>query len=192
MFEILNHRDRMPRWTVDEGLGEEEFLECDFAGPGKILMAAPELWRVSPSGMATIDRAYDEDYRDHGAGRPGFEAGTWLWPFAMGREIAELIRHARAFAERFETPGTVYLRTEWFGLQGRILGDPGRPFLAMQSGTAIDDRRILTRTVPAASLTDGWPELTASMLAPVMRMFGADQTVSEQDVRAWSEKFRAL
>ena len=86
----------------------------------------------------------------------------------------------------------VYFRTEWCGLKGRKLGDPERPFLSIRSGTAIDDGRFLTRTMPAASLTSGWPKLTASILAPVMRMFGVDQTISEQDVREWSEKFRAL
>lgn len=190
MFQILNDRDLMPRWTVDEGLGEEEFLECDFARLRTSHMTTPELWRVSPSGMATIVRAYDEDHREYGAGRAGLEAGTWLWPFGMAREIAEVVRHARAFAERFEAPGTVSFRAEWFGLQERKLGDPRPPFVSMQSGTAIDDGRVLTRTVPAASLTDGWPELTASMLAPILRMFGVGQSVSAQDIRTWSEKFR--
>lgn len=192
MFQTLNDLDLMPRWTVDGGLGEEEFLECDFAGQRKIHMTVPELWRVSPAGMATIVRAYDEDHREYGDGRAGFEAGTWLWPFAMAREIAEVVRHARAFSERFETPGAVTFRAEWFGLRGRKLGDPQWPLLSMRSGTAIDDGRVLTRTVPAASLTDGWPDLTASLLVPVLRMFGVDQSVSAQDVRAWSEKFRAF
>ena len=88
MFQTLNDSDLMPHWTVDGDLGEEEFQECDFADPGKLLIAAPELWRASPSGMATIVRAYDEDYRGSGAGRAGLEAGTWFWPFAMAREIA--------------------------------------------------------------------------------------------------------
>ena len=190
MFQILNDRDLMPRWTVDEDLGEEEFLECDFAGLRKDHMTTPELWRASPSGMATIVRAYDEDHREYGAGRAGLEAGTWLWPFGMAREIAEVIRHARAFAERFEAPGTVSFRAQWSGLRGRKLGDPRTPFVSMQSGTAIDDGRVLTRTVPVASLTDYWPELTASMLAPILRMFGVGQSVSAQDIRTWSEKFR--
>lgn len=191
MFQILNASELMPNWMVEEDLGEEEFLECDFASPRKNLFTAPELWRVSPSGMATIVRAYDEDHREYGAGRAGLETGTWLWPFAMAREIAEVVRHARAFSERFEVPGAVTFQAEWFGLQDRKLGDPLQPFVSMRSGTAKVDRRTLTRTVSAASLTDGWPELTVSLLAPVLRMFGMDQSVSEQDVREWSRNFRA-
>ena len=190
MFQILNDGDLMPGWTVDEGLGEKEFLECDFASLGGRQMISPELWRVSPSGMASIVRAYDEDHREIGAGHAGLEVGTWLWPFAMAREIAEAVRHARAFAERFEAPGTVSFRAEWLGLQGRRLGDPQNPFVVRQSGTARDDGRVVTRTVPVASLTDGWAELTASMLAPILRMFGAGQSISAQNVHAWSERFR--
>ena len=81
----------------------------------------------------------------------------------MAREIAEMIRHAHAFAERFEAPETVSFRAEWSGLPGRKLGDPPNPFVLMQSGTARDDRRVFTRTVPVASLADGWPEFTATV-----------------------------
>lgn len=190
MFQILNDGDLMPHWTVDEGLSEEEFLECDFAGLSSDHMINPELWRASPSGLATIVRAYDQDHREYGFGGAGLEAGTWFWPFGMAREIAEIIRHARAFAERFEAQGTVSFRAQWSGLRGRRLGDPRAPFVWRQSGTAQDDGRILSRTVPVASLTDAWPELTASMLAPILRMFGAGQLVSAQDIRTWSEKFR--
>ena len=190
MFEILNVTDLMPRWTIDDSLGEEEFLECDFVSLRGSQMIPPELWRISPSGMATMVRAYDEDHREIGNGRAGFDAGTWLWPFAMAREIAEMIRHARAFAARFEAPETVSFRAEWLGLQGRKLGDPLKPLVLMQSGTARDDGRVFTGTVPVASLTDGWPEVTATMLGPILRMFGVRQSVSAQDIQAWSEKFR--
>ena len=190
MFQILNTTDLMPGWTIDESFGEEEFLECDFVSMRGSQMTPPELWRISPSGMATIVRAYDEDHREIGTGRSGLDTGTWLWPFAMAREIAEMIRHARAFAERFEAPETVSFRAEWLGLQGRKLGDPLIPFVQMQSGTARDDGRFFTQMVPITSLTDGWPDLTATMLAPILRMFDVHQSVSAQDIQAWSKKFR--
>ena len=106
----------------------------------------------------------------------------------MAREIAEMIRHAHAFAARFEAPETVSFRAEWSGLPGRKLGDPPNPFVLMQSGTVRDDRRVFTRTVPVASLADGWPELTATVLAPILRIFDVCQSVSAQDIQAWSEK----
>ena len=190
MFPILNAPDVMPRWTVDESLGEEEFLECDLVSVRGSQLTPPDFWRISPSGMATMVRAYDEDHRNVGNRSAGLDKGTWLWPFAMAREIAEMIRHARAFAERFEAPETVSFRAEWLGLQGRKLGDPVHPFLMMPSGTARDNRRVFSRTVPVASLTDGWLELTATMLGPILRVFDVSQSVSAQDIQAWSEKFR--
>ena len=43
MFEILNVTDLMPRWTIDDSLGEEEFLECDFVSLRGSQMMPPEM-----------------------------------------------------------------------------------------------------------------------------------------------------
>ena len=190
MFQILNVVDLMPRSTFDSNLGEDEFLECDLVSvPGRQL-SLPDFWRVSPAGMATIVRAYREDRLHDWSDAAGSGPGTWIWPRGMAREIAEMIRHARALAERFEAPETVSFRAEWFGLQGRTLGDPENPIVQFRSGTARDEWRMVTKTVPVAGLAKGWPELTADILSLVLRNFDANDSVSAQDIRDWSDKFR--
>lgn len=189
MFEIAYSGDFMPRSTFDSRFGEDEFLECDpMSADGRHLMLW-DFWRVSPGGMATIVRAYQEDRFHDWSSTAGSAPGTWFWLWGMAREIAEMIHHARAFAERFEAPETLSIRAEWLGLQDRRLGDPGNPFVGMRSGTARDDRRVFAKTVPVAGLAERWPALTAEMLSPVVRLFDANGSVSARDVWTWSEKF---
>ena len=124
MFWVFDGDELQPRSVLDGALGEEEFLECSLKDSGELML--PDFWRMSPAGMATIVRPYREDRRNLGE---GLGAGTWFWPFLMAREIAEVVAHARAFAERFEAPETVSLRAEWRGLRGRRLKDPNNPFM---------------------------------------------------------------
>ena len=189
MFCILNTNDLMPRSTVDPGHGEEEFLEVDLVSADATQFGLADMWRVSPFGMATIVRAYQEDQLTDWGYAGGSGPGTWFWLRGMAQEIAEVIRHARAVAERFEAPETVSFRAEWSGLKGRLLGDPENPIVRMRSRRAGDDRRVFAKTVPVAGLAEGWPELTAAMLSPVLRVFDANESVSARDIRTWSEKF---
>ena len=189
MFEIAHVNDFMPHSTFDPRFGEDEFLECvPVKGDGSHLMLW-DFWRVTPGGMATIVRAYQEDQFHDWSSTAGLGPGTWLWLSGMAREIAELIRHARAFAERFEAPEMLSIRAEWLGLEGRKVGQPGNPLVSIRSGTARDDRRVFAKTVPVAGLAEVWPALTAEMLSPVLRLFHANGSVSAQEVRTWLEEF---
>ena len=181
----------MPHATFDPSLGENEFLEFDLVSADGMRFGLADFWRISPDGMATLVRAYQEDRVPGWGSARGSDPGTWFWPRGTAQEIAEMIRHARALAERFEAPETVSFRVEWSGLQGRSLGDPESPFFGRHSARARDDRCVFAKTVPAAGLAEGWPELTAEMLSRVLRMFDANESVSGQDIRAWSEKFRS-
>ena len=182
--------DVMPRSTFDPSLGEDEFLEFDLVSADGMQFGLADFWRVSPDGMATSVRAYQEDRLPDWGYAGGSSPGTWFWLRGMAQEIAEMIRHARALAERFEAPETVSFRAEWSGLQGRMLGDPEHPIVRMRSRTARDDRRVVAKTVAVAGLSEGWPELTAAMLSPVVRVFDANESLSAQDIRDWSERFR--
>ena len=190
MFGIFNVSELMPRSAFDSSLGEDELLECDLLSVPGNKPTLPDFWRVSPDGRATIVRAYHEDRLHHWDLDSRADAGTWFWPYVMAREIAEMIHHARAFAKRFEAPETVAIRAEWRGLRGRTLKDPNNPLVQLRSGTARDDDRVFARTVPVASLVEGWPALTAEMLSPLLRMFDVNQVVSAQDIQAWSNTFR--
>ena len=185
MFWVFDGEELQPRSATDGALRDEEFLECSLEDAGEMML--PDFWRMSPTGSATIVRPYREDRRKLGA---EFRAGTWFWPFLMAREIAELIAHARAFAERFEAPETVSFRAEWRGLKGRRLKDPDDSFVELRGGAAEDDLRAVTRTIPVASLTAGWPELTADMLSAVLRLFDPRHSVSAAEIREWSKRFR--
>ena len=189
MFEIAYSGDFMPHSTFDPHFGEDEFLESDpMSADGRHLMSW-DFWRVSPGGMAMIVRAYQEDRFHAWSSTVGSAPGTWFWLRWMAREIAEIIRHALAFAERFETPETLSIRAEWLGLRDRRLKDPEDPLVWMRSGIARDDRRVFAKTVPIAGLAEGWPALTAEMLSPVRRLFDANESVSARDVQNWPGKF---
>ena len=190
MFHIFDVMELLPRSTTDPVLGDDEFFECNVMNTDGRGLGLSDLWRVSPGGLATITRAYQEDRLREWNERNGLAPGTWFWPWWMAREIAEVIRHARAFAERFEAPETVSFRAEWHGLQGRTLKDPNHPWAERGAGAAREDGRVVARTVPVAELVEGWPKLTAEMLSPVMRMFDPYRSVSAEQVQAWSQDFR--
>lgn len=189
MFWIFDDPKLAPRASGDTALDDAEFLECFLFKPDVIEMTLPDFWRVSPSGLATLIRLYCEDRRKLG---PGYEAGTWFWPYVMGREIAEIIRHARAFTERFNKPESVFFRLEWLGLQGREVRDPNNPFMAQRYAgrSPQTDSRVVTQTVPVADLSGRWADVTADVLSTVLRMFDASLSVSAQEILTWSKKFR--
>ena len=185
MFEIAHEQEFMPHSTFDARLGEDEFLErAPGSGDGSHALLW-DFWRVSPVGIATIVRGYQQDQFHGWSSGSGLEPGTWFWLRGMAGEIAEVIHHARVFAERFETPEMVSIRAEWRGLEGRKLGEPGNPFVTLRSGTAREDRRVVARTAPVAGLAERWPALTAEMLSPVLRLFDPSGSISERDVRTW-------
>ena len=189
MFVVFYEADLRPRSSSDESAGVEEFLECRFVGPERGRHSVPELWRAAPEGLGAVVRGYYvEDFaeRDHGSSA----AGQWLAQDWMARDLGELIRHACAFSERFETAGTVTFRAEWHGLAGRRVRDTRVPWTRGQYDVATDDEVAVTRTVGVAELVDGWPELVADMLSRALRVFNAGSSVSSGEITTWSADWR--
>ena len=62
MFDIAQRHEFMPRSTFDARVGEDEFLECGSGGTDGSHLLLWDFWRVSPGGMATLVRAYQEDH----------------------------------------------------------------------------------------------------------------------------------
>jgi hypothetical protein len=188
MFWIFDGPDIAPRSVSDPALGEAEFLECNLIS-SRVMEPMPDFWHISPNGLATLTRPYVEDRGRFG---PEYQPGKLFWPYNMAREIAEVMRHARAFTERFDNPEAVAFRVEWRGLRGRELTDPENHFVRLRYAgrVAQSDSRLVTRTVAVADLASHWPEFTASMVSTVLRMFDATLSVSPDEVRAWSRKFR--
>ena len=187
MFWVFKESEFAPRSVTDPNLGETEMLECNLLKPAAIEFTLPDFWRVTTTGMATLIRPYREDRRDFGL---RFEKGKWFWPYLMAREIAEVIRHARAFADRFEVADSVSFRFEWRGLQGRTLKDAKEPIRRYRGGPAQSDNQAFTRRVPVPHLTSHWANITAEILSRVMRAFDARQAVTSQQVLSWSKEFR--
>lgn len=122
MFHVF-HGDRGASFRTDPEIGEgtEEFLETNFIRDGS-RVEATDLWRVSPSGIATIIRGYIED--SSGGARAGYQAGESFSPFWFIKLLGEFTLHAAIFAAEFEDSAQVLFRCEWLGLRGRALYDP--------------------------------------------------------------------
>ena len=194
MFWIFDGPGAGPQSASAEALGEEEFLECGSVGASRESYSLPEFWRVSPGGLATLIRAYClEDFWS--SGRTGLEPDTaeWLWPFGMGRELAEVCWHAVAFARRFEAAESVSFRVEWHGLGGRTLREPTNPLAWRRGrGPAKQDHGMIERTRTVPELIAGWQALSAEMLSRVLRMFDPQASVSADEIDQWSRNaFRA-
>lgn len=189
MFWVFDNQEFAPHAVAELVVGDTEFLECNLIRKdvAELTFPLPDFWWVAPNGIATLVRPYREDRRNFGA---GFEAGTWLWPYIMAREIAEIVRHARAFTERFETVESVSFRAEWHGLKDRILKDRNDPTRLYRGGPAQSDNRVITKTVPVAYLTSNWADITAEMLSKLMRMFDARHSITSQEILNWSKEFR--
>jgi hypothetical protein len=176
MFEPQGVVDLRPGFQTDanSGLGETEFLEFS-ALRSKQGVSIADLWRVSPDGKVTVVRDYWEDlFMPSG----GMAPGSFLSPNWMVRSLAEVVRHARAFTERFENPVSVSFRCEWCGLQGRIIHSPNTLWsIRWRETGAGSDRKVATGTYPVTMLDNGLPEIVSKLMAPLMRAFTTEQVI---------------
>lgn len=176
--------DVRPSFQTDpnSGLGDTDFLEFS-ALRSKVGVSIADLWRVSPDGKVTVVRDYWEDtFVPSGDMAPG----TFLSPNWMTRSLAEIVRHAQAYTERFENPVSVSFRCEWQGLQGRILHSP-YALWSMRPTPAGDGHRTSTGTFPVTMLGNGLPEIVAKLIAPLMRAFTTEQLIGPDWVRGQSK-----
>jgi hypothetical protein len=174
--------DVRPSFQTDEnsGLGDMDFLEFSALRSAQGVSIA-DLWRASPDGNVTTIRHYWEDTFVPN----GMAPGTFLSPNWMTRSLAEIVRHARAFTERFENPIAVSFRCEWHGLHGRILHSPNALW-SMRRTPSASDHRVSTDTFPVTMLGNSLPEIVAKLIAPLMRSFTTDQLIGPKWVRGQS------
>jgi hypothetical protein len=167
--------DVRPSFQTDasSGLGETEFLEFSALRSAKGVSIA-DLWRASPDGKVTTVRDYWEDTFSPNS---GMAPGTFLSPNWMTRSLAEIVRHARAFTERFENPVSVSFRCEWHGLKGRILHSPGALWSVRWRDSSGGDHKVSASTFPVTMLDNGLPEIVSKLIAPLMRAFTTDQLI---------------
>jgi hypothetical protein len=179
MFYVYTRQGMAPTFVTDNlsGQGEHDFLECSLSRAQNVTFPAYDLWRMSSDGCATIIRPYWEDSPDFKT-----QPGTWFSPNFLAQNLAEIVRHARGVAERFESPTSVTFRCEWDGLSGRVIWDPLGRWPPDQS-PAQSDYRITPWKCPITMLENGWPEIIVKLAASVIRAFPISFTIDEEWVR---------
>ncbi len=181
MFHPFSGLEIAPFFNTDEasGEGDRDFLETALLRNTTSSYFATDMWRVSVDGKATIIRCYTED--DVGfTAQTQLAQGTWFSRQMMVCALAELVRHARGMAERFDAPTKISFRCEWHGLENRILHDPLGWF---PESRAKSDRRVTTGNWPVSSLGNVLDEIVSELAQPVVRLFTNDFAVTPEWVR---------
>jgi hypothetical protein len=183
-FQSFRKYGHEPRFATDaaSGLGDLDFLERKVLHPDVFF---GELWRVSVDGKATTVQGYweDEPTLNETLSR---SPGSWFSPNIMLQKVAEMVCHARAMAERFETARSVSFRTEWYGLNGRVLYSTESYW---SHGVASSDQRVGTFTAPITALAGSWTEIVAKLVAPTMRAFRTDEIITPAYVQGHAAKW---
>ena len=191
MFYVFGKSGRAPTFTVDPAVdgGQEDFLECSLLtdGDDSSLRFGADTWRVASDGKATLIRDY---WEDDSAAVPttGMQPGSSLSLKILAQSLAEFVRHARGFAERFEAPTNVIFRCEWRGLAGRRLFDQNVFWRTDQIATA--ESRFVTASFPIATLANNWPEVVAALGSPIARLFGIGPVFSPQWIAGQASTWR--
>lgn len=172
MFHPFTRPELAPRFAVDpeSGEGQEDFVECALMRAKDRSDFSTDMWRITTGGKATLIRSYWEDEADWLA-TIGAAPGTLFGPRLHVRAVAEFLRHAQAFAEKFDSPVSVSVICEWRGLAGRILYDQNAFYL--DPGRAVAENRQTTADVPTAALATAWPDIVSQLVAPVVRLFNS-------------------
>jgi hypothetical protein len=184
MFYEFSRDPIRPYFTTDSkaGLGESDFLECALMHDLQPRIRGMDFWRVSPSGKASLVREYWEDAPEF-AGALRMQPGTVLSPNMVAQSLAEFVRHARGFSERFTGATAVFFRCEWWGLAGRQIADPTARWVGrfQQSRT---DHRVSSGSWPVGSLNSNLSEIVAALGSPVARAFDIGHVFSPQWVES--------
>ncbi len=192
MFHVFDRTGIQPSWFVDpeSGEGEEDFLQCSILRDPQLDWTGCDLWRVTNRGKVALVREYWEDEVEWCRLRK-IEPGTLFDPILLFRSVAELVRHARALAERFESATDVEFRCEWHGLAGRVLGSSNGSYWSPRP-PAIDSHRVSSATVAVASLGSDWPSVVARLTSPVARLFGIEDFAAPQAILKRAESWNSL
>jgi len=169
MFYPFTREEIMPRPMTDEAIddGDTEFLQMNLFDGGQTDRA--DFWRMTPDGRVSLLRGFSEDRFE----RVPFDVPTakkWFDPWLHVRDITELVRHARAFAEEFDDVREVCFRLEWKGLKGRVIGTISDRYYS-QAYTCHSDGRTIHECFALAEMIGNLPAVAARLFAPVYRMF---------------------
>ena len=170
----------VPEFTNGSG---RDVIEVNLTPDPSFDTSLPDFWRISPDGRATLIRAYRED-RQRYAQNTGRKVGTWFSPKWVIIEIAELITHAKLFANLFNTASKVLFLCMWTGLEGRMLDDIQPNYdLTRFNYRSRTNQRITGCKCVLSELTTEWRTVAARLSRPVLRQFGfpdGDRTFVER------------
>ncbi len=170
MFVPFNSPELSPQFMTDPAVdgGGTEFVQTSLFDDART--GYGDFWRISFDGRASLLRNLHEDrYR---APEGVAEGQKWFDPWIQVRDITEIVRHARAFAEEFSDVTDICLQLEWRGLKSRVIASlkPERHYWS-QTYTSHADARNIYECVPQAEVIGSLPEVVARLFAPVHRMF---------------------
>jgi hypothetical protein len=189
MLYLFDRRELTPYWRNDEGSGtDEDFLECSLVDQETIGDSA-DFWRASPDGRVSLIRDHWED--SPLVQKPQFEAYTRIDPQLLARSIGEIIRHARAFAGRFDTPVRIAFRCEWRGLLGRKAQRLGG-YSFVFGREAKTNERSSHGVWSVLELAQHWERAAEELAAPVARSLGIENALSAEQLLKLAETWDRL
>jgi hypothetical protein len=170
MFYLFNRPEIAARFNVLHFDDEElEVVDANMIGEINFATTVPDFWRISRDGMASILRPYREDREQIIRASGELNPGTWFYPYVLVREIAEVLRHARALAKLLPDAQAVAFRGTWYGLKGRHIDNPNGTYSSEQ--VARVDTRTISGEWPLADIASRWPEIVAPLASTVTRLF---------------------
>ena len=175
---------------VDLRDGEALALESNLMAEKELIAGLPDFWRVSTKGHASLIRPYREDAPEVAEGTDPRQPGTFLSPRELVRTLAELVRHARAFAGQFDAADSVAFLCSWRGLKGRHVEDLAWGSTWRSNRVAAVDERVISGTWPVNDLATAWPEIVADMSSRLLALFNC-LSVPVAWVLEESKRFRA-
>jgi len=178
IFYPYTSADLKPNFTYDLELrlgNFDEILEC-----AAKIENNPSFWRFSPLAMGTDIRPHWEDIANVEAPKNV----RWFAPYHFTHHLAEIVLHALVLSEQLKDADNIEFRCEWTGLAERQLAkfDHSNSFQLLGK-MAHADSRITSGAWDIKYLRQDWPEVVATLGAPVMRLFDPNLDYSARIVR---------
>jgi len=185
MFYPFTKHEVSPRFNRETAIdgGDTDFLEASTFEAGS---NRGEFWRIALDGRASILRPLEEDTDERAP--PDIPQGSkWFDPRIHIRDIMEVVRHARAFAEELKNVSDICFQCEWMGLKGRLATVHER--YQLQTYAASTDRRRYYDCVPLALIVGDPPEVVSRLFAPAYRVFNPRGEISAEYVKRYMDSF---
>jgi hypothetical protein len=188
MFYPFTRPEIAPRIVTDPAVdgGSRDFIQGSLFEGGQTDHG--DFWRIALDGRASLLRNLHEDRfptpHDVPTGK------RWFDPWLHVRDITELVRHARAFAEEFTDVTEICFQVEWKGLKSRVIAaTPNSNRYYSDTYIAHSDGSTVIECMQLAEIIGDLPGVVARLFAPVYRMFDARADISAEYVSRWLPAF---